>query len=46
VISGMLSHPRSPLVQLLLALNQPLTGLQCSMEVALASGRSMTPILQ
>jgi signal transduction histidine kinase len=31
---------RSPLEQLLHALNQPLTGLQCSMEVALASPRT------
>lgn len=31
---------RSPLAQLLHALNQPLTGLQCSMEVALAAPRS------
>jgi signal transduction histidine kinase len=31
---------RSPLAQLLHALNQPLTGLQCSMEVALASSRT------
>ncbi len=34
------SRARSPLAQLLHALNQPLTGLQCSMEVALASPRS------
>lgn len=32
---------RSPLAQLLHALNQPLTGLQCSMEVALASPRTV-----
>ena len=31
---------RSPLGQLLHALNQPLTGLQCSMEVALARART------
>jgi signal transduction histidine kinase len=31
---------RRPLAQLLHALNQPLTGLQCSMEVALASPRT------
>jgi len=31
---------RSPLAQLLHALNQPLTGLQCSMEVALAGSRT------
>jgi signal transduction histidine kinase len=34
------SEARSPLAQLLHALNQPLTGLQCSMEVALASPRT------
>ena len=32
---------RSPLGQLLHALNQPLTGLQCSMEVALAVPRTV-----
>jgi hypothetical protein len=32
--------PRSPLAQLLHALNQPLTGLQCAMEVALAMPRT------
>lgn len=32
---------RSPLAQLLHALNQPLTGLQCSMEVALAAPRTV-----
>jgi hypothetical protein len=32
---------RTPLEQLLHALNQPLTGLQCSMEVALASPRTV-----
>ncbi len=31
---------RSPLAQLLHALNQPLTGLQCSIEVALAGSRT------
>jgi signal transduction histidine kinase len=31
---------RTPLAQLLHALNQPLTGLQCAMEVALAAPRS------
>jgi hypothetical protein len=31
---------RSPLARLLHALNQPLTGLQCSMEVALAGART------
>jgi hypothetical protein len=34
------SAGRSPLEQLLHGLNQPLTGLQCSMEVALASPRT------
>jgi signal transduction histidine kinase len=34
------SVARRPLEQLLHALNQPLTGLQCSMEVALASPRT------
>jgi len=37
---------RSPLEQLLHALNQPLTGLQCSMEVALASSRSPEQYVQ
>jgi hypothetical protein len=37
---------RSPLVQLLHALNQPLTGLQCSMEVALASPRTLEQYAQ
>jgi hypothetical protein len=32
---------RTPLEQLLHALNQPLTGLQCSMEVALAAPRTL-----
>src|ERR1700733_14305167 len=32
---------RPPLEQLLHALNQPLTGLQCSMEVALAAPRTL-----
>ena len=32
---------RRPLAQLLHALNQPLTGLQCAMEVALASSRTL-----
>lgn len=32
---------RSPLAQLVHALNQPLTGLQCSMEVALAQPRTV-----
>lgn len=35
------SQARSPLAQLLHALNQPLTGLQCSMEVALAAPRTV-----
>jgi signal transduction histidine kinase len=37
---------RSPLEQLLHALNQPLTGLQCSMEVALASPRTPEQYVQ
>jgi signal transduction histidine kinase len=37
---------RSPLAQLLHALNQPLTGLQCSMEVALASPRTLEQYVQ
>jgi len=36
----------SPLAQLLHALNQPLTGLQCSMEVALAGTRSAEQYVQ
>jgi len=39
--SGAKPCGRSPLAQLLHALNQPLTGLQCSMEVALASPRTL-----
>jgi hypothetical protein len=35
------STHRSPLAQLVHALNQPLTGLQCSMEVALARPRTV-----
>ncbi|MFZ0536625.1 MAG: hypothetical protein WA261_05165 [Candidatus Sulfotelmatobacter sp.] len=35
------SRHRSPLAQLLHALNQPLTGLQCAMEVALARPRTV-----
>ncbi len=35
------SGAHSPLAQLLHALNQPLTGLQCSMEVALAGSRTV-----
>jgi hypothetical protein len=38
--------PRRPLDQLLHALNQPLTGLQCSMEVALASPRTPEQYVQ
>jgi hypothetical protein len=37
---------RSPLARLLHALNQPLTGLQCSMEVALASPRTLEQYAQ
>ena len=37
---------RGPLAQLLHALNQPLTGLQCSMEVALASPRTVEQYAQ
>lgn len=37
---------RSPLEQLLHALNQPLTGLQCSMEVALAGPRTPEQYVQ
>jgi len=37
---------RRPLAQLLHALNQPLTGLQCSMEVALASPRTIEQYVQ
>jgi len=37
---------RSPLAQLLHALNQPLTGLQCSMEVALAAPRKQEQYVQ
>jgi hypothetical protein len=37
---------RSPMAQLLHALNQPLTGLQCSMEVALASPRTAGQYVQ
>lgn len=37
---------RSPLAQLLHALNQPLTGLQCSMEVALAGPRTPEQYVQ
>jgi hypothetical protein len=37
---------RRPLAQLLHALNQPLTGLQCSMEVALACPRTVEQYVQ
>ncbi|MGA7216939.1 MAG: hypothetical protein WBX38_01410, partial [Candidatus Sulfotelmatobacter sp.] len=37
---------RTPLAQLLHALNQPLTGLQCSMEVALAAPRTCDSYVQ
>jgi signal transduction histidine kinase len=39
-LSPALNQARTPLAQLLHALNQPLTGLQCSMEVALATPRT------
>lgn len=39
-VSPAAEHDRTVLSQLLHALNQPLTGLQCSMEVALAAPRS------
>jgi signal transduction histidine kinase len=38
--AGQKAAKRSPLAQLLHALNQPLTGLQCSMEVALGRPRT------
>jgi hypothetical protein len=38
--SGLLSPGRSPLQHLLHALNQPLTGLQCSLELALVGQRT------
>jgi signal transduction histidine kinase len=41
-----LSRVRRPLEQLLHGLNQPLTGLQCSMEVALASVRTPEQYVQ
>jgi hypothetical protein len=37
--SGVLSDERRPLAHLLHALNQPLTGLQCSLELAAADLR-------
>jgi hypothetical protein len=40
------AEARSPLAQLLHALNQPLTGLQCSMEVALAGSRTSAQYVQ
>jgi hypothetical protein len=41
-----MKEARSPLAQLLHALNQPLTGLQCSMEVALAVPRTPAQYVQ
>jgi signal transduction histidine kinase len=41
-----MAEARSPLAQLLHALNQPLTGLQCSMEVALAGPRTPAQYVQ
>jgi signal transduction histidine kinase len=43
---GRRTEARSPLAQLLHALNQPLTGLQCSMEVALAIPRTREQYVQ
>jgi signal transduction histidine kinase len=43
---SMRSSTRSPMEQLLHALNQPLTGLQCSMEVALAGVRTPEQYVQ
>jgi hypothetical protein len=40
------AEARSPLERLLHALNQPLTGLQCAMEVALASPRTAEQYVQ
>jgi hypothetical protein len=45
-LSGQSLSGRSPLAQLLHALNQPLTGLQCSLEVALAAPRTREQYLQ
>ena len=39
VATGALTKSRSPLAHLLHALNQPLTGLQCSLELAMAGRR-------
>ena len=39
-IPGLLTPGRSPLQHLLHALNQPLTGLHCSLELALAGQRT------
>jgi len=44
--TGMRCAMRNPMEQLLHALNQPLTGLQCSMEVALASPRTPAQYVQ
>lgn len=44
--NGGRNEARSPLAQLLHALNQPLTGLQCAMEVALASPRTLEQYVQ
>jgi signal transduction histidine kinase len=38
-VNGVLPRGRSPLAHLLHALNQPLTGLQCSLELAMAGAR-------
>jgi hypothetical protein len=46
MVPGRASEGRRPLAQLLHALNQPLTGLQCSMEVALASPRTPEQYVQ
>lgn len=43
---GRINEARRPLAQLLHALNQPLTGLQCSMEVALACPRTPEQYVQ
>src|SRR5579863_8922683 len=39
-VSGLLTASRSPLQHLLHALNQPLTGLHCSLELALVGQRT------
>jgi hypothetical protein len=46
IASGGLSKGHSPLSHLLHALNQPLTGLQCSLELALAGRRTPEQNLQ